>query len=156
LPSQRIWSQKAMSVSAEQDHRQRRGVAEVVARADDGEEDLGRQHLVAAAQHDRVAEIGEALDEGEQEGRREAGAQQRPCHGAEGLESPRAEGARGFLERRVDRLERAEQHEEGDRREGQHLRDQDAGQAVDPAARPHAEEVGDETGDEAPCARRAR
>ena len=70
-------------------------------------------------------------------------------HGAEGLQGPCAEGLRGFLERRVDRLERAEQHEEGHRRERQHLRHENAGQAVDPAARAHVEEVGPELGQHA-------
>ena len=49
----------------------------VVLGADDGEEDLGREHVEVAAEHQRVAEVGHALDEAEQEGVGEAGAHQR-------------------------------------------------------------------------------
>jgi hypothetical protein len=136
----------------EEDHGERRGIAEVVARAHDGKEDLDRKHLVAAAEHQRVPEVGEAFDEGEEEGGGEAGAEERPRHRAEGLRGPGAQRLRGFLERGVDRLERREEDEEGDRREGQHLCDQDAGQAVDPARGSHAHEVRDPAGDEAGAA----
>ena len=47
--------------------REHRRAALVVLRADDGEEDLGRQHVEVAAEHQRIAEVGEALDEAEQE-----------------------------------------------------------------------------------------
>ena len=58
----------------EQDDREHGGAALVLLRADDGEEDLGRQHLEIAAEHQRVAEVGEAFDEAEQEGIGEARA----------------------------------------------------------------------------------
>jgi hypothetical protein len=38
-----------------------------VLRAGNGEEDLRRQHVEVAGEHDRVAEVGEALDEAQQE-----------------------------------------------------------------------------------------
>ncbi len=135
----------------EQNHRQRRGIAEVIARADDGEKDLDRQHLVAATQHDGVAEIGQAFDEGQQEGSGKTGAQERPCDLAEGGHGSRAQCARGFLQRGIDRLERGQQDKEGHGRKGQNLRDQDARQAVDPAGRPHLHQVGDKARDKA-CA----
>ena len=63
--------------------REHGGAALVVLRADDGEEDLGRQHLEIAAEHERVAEVGEALDEAEQERVGEARPHQRQRDGAE-------------------------------------------------------------------------
>ena len=75
----------------------------IVLRADDGEEDLGRQHLVVAAEHQRVAEIGQALDEAEQEGVGEARPQQRPGDGAEDVvQRAGAQRLRRLLERRAD------------------------------------------------------
>ena len=50
-------------------------------RADDREEDLGRQHLEISAEHERIAEIREALDEAEQEGVGEARPHQRQRDG---------------------------------------------------------------------------
>jgi hypothetical protein len=48
--------------------------------------------------------------------------------GAEGLPAVGAQRLRGFLHRRADAFDDADQHQEGDRREGQQLRDQHAGQ----------------------------
>ena len=48
---------------------------------------------------------------------------------------------RGLLHRRADAFDDADQHQEGDRREGEHLGDQQAGQAIDPARRLHAEQM---------------
>ena len=48
--------------------RQRGGAALVVLRADDREEDLGGEHVEIAAEHQRVAEIRQALHEADQEG----------------------------------------------------------------------------------------
>ena len=115
----------------------------VVLRADDGEEDLRRQHVEIAAEHQRIAEIGHALDEAEQEGVGEAGPHQRQRHRPEGLPAVGAQRLRGFLHRRADAFDDADQHQEGDRREGEHLRDQQPGQAVDPARRLHVEQSGE-------------
>ena len=74
----------------EQQHdRQHCGTALVVRGADDGEEDLGRQHLVVSGEHQRVAEIGHALDEAEQERRGRPGA------GRQGDGPERGPAARG-------------------------------------------------------------
>ena len=113
----------------------------VVRGADDGEEDLGRQHLEIAAEHERIAEIGQALDEAEQEGVGEPRPHQRQRDGAERRPALGAQGLRRLLERRADALHDADQHQEGDRREGEQLRDEDAGQAVDPARARNAEPV---------------
>ena len=67
----------------QQHDRKRGGAAGIVLAADDREEDVGRKHVEIAAEHQRVAEIGEALDEADEEGVGEAGAHQRPGHGAE-------------------------------------------------------------------------
>ena len=61
----------------EEQDAERRRAALVELGADDREEDLGRQHTEVAAQHDRVAEVGDRLDEADQERVREAGAHQR-------------------------------------------------------------------------------
>ena len=74
---------------------QRRRAPGVVLRPRDGEEDLGRQHLEISGQHDRVAEVGEALDEAQQERVGQRGPQQRPGHRAEDA------AARGVAERRL-------------------------------------------------------
>ena len=124
---------------AEQDDRQHGRASLVVRRADHREEDLGRQDLVIAAEHERIAEIGHALDEAEQEGVGEAGPHERQRHGAEGRPALRAKRLRGFLQRRADALHDADQHQEGDRREGEELRDEDSRQAVDPARARHVE-----------------
>ena len=66
-----------------QNERQHGGSTLVVLRADDGEEDRGREHIEIAAQHQWVAEVGEALDKAEQEGVGEAGPHQRQGYGGE-------------------------------------------------------------------------
>ena len=77
------------------------------------------------------------------------GPQQRPGHGAEGAPAIGAQGLRRFLHRRADAFDHADQHQVGDRREGQGLHQQQAGEAVDPAARRDAEQVADEGGGDA-------
>ena len=52
----------------EEDEREDCRAALILRGADDGKEDLGREHLEIAAEHQRVAEIRHALDEAEQEG----------------------------------------------------------------------------------------
>ena len=123
----------------EQHRGQHRSAARVVLRAGDGEEDLRRQHVVVAGEHDRVAEVGEALDEAEQERGRERRPQQRPGHRPEHAAARGAQRLRRFLERGADRAERAVQDHERDRREREELRDRHAGQAVDPARARNAE-----------------
>jgi hypothetical protein len=54
------------------------------------------------------------------------GPHQRQRDGAEGVQRARAASAR-FLERRADALHDADQHQEGDRREREQLRDEHAG-----------------------------
>ena len=102
---------------AEQHRRQHRGAARVVLRAGDGEEDLGRQHFVVAGEHDRIAEVGEALDESQQERIGERGPQQRPGHRAKHAPPRRAQRLRRLLQRGAHRGERAVQDHERDRRE---------------------------------------
>ncbi len=58
----------------QQQDAERRRASLVELRADDREEDLGRQHAEVAAEHDRVAEVGDRLDEADQERVREARA----------------------------------------------------------------------------------
>ena len=124
---------------AQEHDREHGGAALVVRGADDGEEDLRRQHLEIAAEHERVAEIRHALDEAEQEGVGEPRPHQRQRDGAERRPALRPQGLRRLLERGADALHDADQDQEGDRREGEELRDEDAGQAVDPARARHAE-----------------
>ena len=64
------------------------------------------------------------------------GPHQRQRDGGEGLPAVGAQGLRRLLHRRADALDHADQDQERDRREGQHLREPDPGQAVDPARRP--------------------
>ena len=123
----------------EQDDGEHGGPALVLLRADDGEEDLGRQHLEIAAEHQRIAEIGQAFHEAEQEGVGEARAHERQRHGPERRPALGAQGLRGFLQGRADALHDADEHQEGDRREGEKLGDEHAGQPVDPARARHAE-----------------
>ena len=73
----------------------------------------------------------------------------------EGLPAIGAQRLRGLLHRRADAFDDADHDQEGDRREGEHLRDQQAGQAVDPARRLHAEEFGEALRDDARAGRRA-
>ena len=74
------------------------GARTVVLGADDREEDLGRQHRELAADDDRVAEVGDALDEADQERVREAGLQERQGHREERGAPARAQGLRRLLE----------------------------------------------------------
>ena len=56
------------------------------------------------------------------------------------------ERLRRLLHRRADALHDADQHQKGDRREGQHLRQPDAGEAVNPARWRNIECRGQELG----------
>ena len=105
-----------------------------------------------AADHQRIGEVGHALDEADQEGVGEAGADQRPGDGAERVPRTCPQGLRRFLEARSDSLQHAEQHQHRDRRERQHLRDGDARHAIDPAAARDVEQVADPNGDHAGAA----
>ena len=102
-------------------------------RADDGVEDLGRQHRKVAAEKDRVAEVGNRLDERDQERVGEAGAHQRERDVGENAPAVGAQRLRGFLETRRHAFDHADQHEKCDRREREDLRDENAGKPVDPA-----------------------
>ena len=57
-----------------------------------------------------------------------------------------AQGLRRLLHRRADAFDDADQHQEGDRGEGERLGDEQAGEAIDPAGRLDAEEVGHSLG----------
>ena len=81
------------------------------------EEDLGREHRVLAADDDRVAEVGHALDEPDQEGVGQTRLHQRQGHRPKGLPAARAQGLRRLLQRRADALHHAAQDQEGDRGE---------------------------------------
>ena len=135
---------------AKQHHRERRGAARIVLRAGHREEDLGGQHVEVAGQHDRIAEVGEALDEAQQERIGQRRPQERPGDRAEYAPTRRAQRLRRLLERRADRRQGAVQDHERDRRERKQLRDRHAGQAVDPArawnAEPGVEQPGDDAG----------
>ena len=124
---------------AEQHRGQHRGTPRVVLRAGDGEEDLGREHFVVSGEHDRVAEVGEAFDESQQERIGERGPQERPGHGAENAPSRRAQRLRRLFQCGTHRGECAVQDHERDRRERQELRQRHAGQSVDPARAGDAE-----------------
>ena len=64
----------------------------------------------------------------------------------EGLPAAGAEGLRRLLHRGADAFDDADEDEEGDGGEGERLGDEEAGEAVDPARRLDAEEVGPELG----------
>src|SRR4029434_6711958 len=79
----------ALSVEgAEREHeehdREHGGAAPIVLSTDHGEEDRDRQHLEIAAEDERVTEVGEALDEAEEERVGEPGAHERERHRPEG------------------------------------------------------------------------
>ena len=124
---------------AEQHRGQHGGATRVVLRAGDREEDLGRQHLEIAGEHDRIAEVGETFDESQQERIGERRTQERPGHRAEHAAARCAQRLRGLFQRGAHRGERAVQDHEGDRRERQELRERHAGQPVDPARAGDAE-----------------
>ena len=106
-----------------------------------------------AADHQRVGEIGHALDEADQEGVGEAGADQRPGDGAEGAPAAwRAASAMLPPGSALTPCSTPSSTSIGDRREGQHLRDGDARHAVDPAAARDVEEVAEPHGDDAGAA----
>ena len=86
---------------AEEHDRQGRGASGIMLRADDREEDLGREHIVIATQHQGVAEICQAFDEAEEERIGEPRAHQRKRDGAKRGPAIGAEGLRGFFEGRA-------------------------------------------------------
>ncbi len=73
-------------------------------------------------------------------------------HGGERGPGVGAQRLRRLLQRRADPLDHADQHQEGDRRERQGLREPQARQAVDPAARLDADHRLPELGDRARAA----
>jgi hypothetical protein len=88
---------------------------------------------VVAAKHEGVAEIGEALDKAEQERVGEAGTHQGERHGGERVPVAGAQGLGGLLHRRADTFHHADQDEERDGGEREHLGEPDPRQAIDPA-----------------------
>ena len=119
----------------QKDGGQHGGAGGVVLRADDGKEDLGRQHAARPAKDQRVAEIGHRLDEPDQEGIGEARRHQRQRDLAERPPAVGAQRLARLFHRGADTIDDPDQDQEGDRREGQHLGDPDARQAVKPAAK---------------------
>jgi hypothetical protein len=114
----------------EQDHGEHRGARRIVLRADDGKEDFGRKHTMAAAEHQWIAEIRHAFDEADQEGVGETWLHQRQRDTPEGTPSVGAQRLGSLLHRWADALDDADQHEEGDWREGENLGDPNAGEAI--------------------------
>ena len=121
-----------------------RGVIEL--RTGDVEVNLGGDDVEAAAQNQRVTEVGERLHEHQQEGVGERRAQQREDNLEEGLEAAGAQRIRGFFNRGVNGFQRAVQNHEGERGEGENLRDGDAVEAVEPVAVGDAEPFGEIAG----------
>ena len=121
----------------------------IVRRPHHGEEDLDGQELVIARQHQRIAEIGHALHESEQERVRDSGPEERPRHRPERRPAARAERLCRLLERRADPLHDADQDQKRDRREREELGDQHSRQPVDPA-RPRDPEPVREQGRDSP------
>ena len=111
----------------------------VVLRAHHREENFGRQDIEIAAQHQGIAKVSHALDKAQQKGVRQPRSHQRPGDGAKGLPSIGVQGLCGLFQRGADGLHHPDQNQEGDWRERQQLRNQHAGEAVDPAGRLQAE-----------------
>ena len=120
------------------------GVVEL--RTSDVEVNLRGDDVEAAAQNQRVTEVGERLHEHQQEGVGERRAQQREDNLEEGLEAAGAQRIRGFFNRGVNGFQRAVQNHEGERGEGENLRDGDAVEAVEPVAVGDAEPFGEIAG----------
>ena len=93
--------------------------AEHVVLADDREVHAAGEHLEVAAQHDRVAEVGQRLDEQQQEAGRDARQQERQRHRAERAPARGAQVRGRLVERRVERAHQARQADVGDREEAQ-------------------------------------
>ena len=130
----------------EQNDGQNGGAALIVLRADDGEENLGREHVEIAAQNQRISEIGHAFDEAQQERIGETGSHQRQGDRPEGLPPVRPQGLRRLLHRRGYPLDHTDQHQKRDRGKGKGLRDQHAGHAVEPSCGLQTKEVPRRTG----------
>ena len=115
--------------------RRRRGPGQLG--ADHREEDLGRQHAEIAAEHDRIAEVGDALDEADQEGVGEARPHQRQRDGGETcVQRSGAQRLRGFLEASAIRPATTPiSTRKAIGVNAKHLREQHAVEAVDPARR---------------------
>ena len=101
--------------------RERGGTTMVELGADDGEEDIGREHVVLAADDDRIAEVGEAFDEADEKRVGQAGLEQRQRDGAKRCPAIGTKRLRRLLERRADAGDDAAHDEAGDRREGEEL-----------------------------------
>jgi hypothetical protein len=135
-----------------QHDREHRGAAAIVLGPDHRKEDRDREYREIAAEDERIAEVGEALDEAEQECVGEAGPHERERDRGEGTPAIGPQRLGGLLHRRADAFHDPDEDEEGDGGEGEHLREPDAGQPVDPARRHHTEGPFDERGDRAGAA----
>ena len=118
---------------SQQHDRQYRRAGAVMRRTDHGKENLCRQHLEIAAENQRVAEVGEALDKAQQKRVGDARPHQRQGYRLERSPAAGPQGLRRLLEARADTLDDADQHQKGDRCEGEKLRQTYARPAVDPA-----------------------
>ena len=132
-PSSQRCDEEGAEREREQQEAERRRPSLVELGADDREEDLGGQHAEVAAEQDRIAEVRERLDEAHQERVGEPGPHQRQRDVGEDAPAPGAQRLRRFLDAGRHALDHADQHQERDRREREHLRDQHALHAVDPA-----------------------
>ncbi|MEY9833209.1 hypothetical protein ABIA25_005087 [Sinorhizobium fredii] len=141
---------------AQQHDGEHRGAGGIVLRADDGKENLGRKHAVAAAKHERIAEVGHALDEADEECIGKPWLHERQRDMPEGTPAIGFKRLRSLLHRRADPLDDADQHQEGDRRERKNLSDPDAGQTIEPTAGLDAEHCGNRLGDNAGAAEQQR
>ena len=146
---------KASERNAQQHDAERGGPSWIELRADHREEDLGRQHAEVSAEQDGIAEVGDRLDEADEERIGKARIHERQRNVAERPPAIGAQRLRRFLERGRHAFDDAHEHEEGDRREREHLRDEDALHAVDPARRLDPEGPLEELVHDARSARRA-
>ena len=122
-----------------EDEGQRGRHARVERCAHDGKENFGRQHRVRAPQNDGVAKVGHALNEAHQKRIRQAGLEQGQGHGGESAPATGTQRLRRFLQGRTDPLHHTAHDHESDRGEGEHLRQPDPKNAVEPARRWDAE-----------------
>ena len=110
--------------------------AQRVVLADDREVHPAREDLEVAAEHDRVAEVGEGLHEQEEEARCEAGEQERQHHRPERVPAGGAQVRRRLVERRIQRPHEAGQADVGDREEREAHHQDHALEAVDVEVEP--------------------
>src|SRR5438093_4025780 len=141
---------------AEREHeehdREHGGSAAVVLSPDDRKENRDRQHVEIAAEDERVAEVGEALDEAEQERVGETGAHQRERDSGERAPAIGTERLCRLFHRWADAFHDTDEDEKGDGGEGEHLGEPDAGQTVEPARWHYPEGRLHERGDRARAA----